>query len=100
MVEAYINNINRAEVIIDGNPYEADIIRITQIDYKSMKVLVRGEYGEGIVTAVKLYNKEEEMIADLPRQLKKPTDQYIYTTLLFDLMPAEHPDGLDIIGGN
>ena len=98
MIDAFIENIARAEMIVENIVYDADIIRVTKIDFKTLKILIRGEHGSGKVNTIIVYNKEGEQLINLPREMNKPKEQYVYTTCLFDLFPEIHPVGSSLAG--
>ena len=96
MRNALADNIARAEIIINKEIEDVNILDISRIENNILKVYTQASKGVGHITNIRLLNRNGDIVMEKPRDIDKTGDHGLISTFMVELQEVEYSGNTSI----
>lgn len=96
MRDSIAENVVRAEIVINNEVEDINILDVSKINNNILKIYTQAAKGMGKITNIRILNKNGDVIIEKPRDIEKNKNDGLISTFMIELEEVEYSGSTSI----
>lgn len=96
MRDSIVNNVARAEILINNEIQDINILDVSKEKDNILKIYTQAAKGMGRITNIRILNKDGDVIIEKPRNIEKNKNDGLISTFMLEIQEVEYSGNTSI----